>query len=140
MKEVLRAFTISEQGALDPEDRAQRTLSKSRIPEIKSYLLDHENDWVFPSLTASFDAEETFRPASTQNPNLGTLEVPFDTDFFINDGQHRRAAVEEAVRENPALGDQHGEDRNPLRDVRCDRLPGREPQSARGMSGGLGKG
>jgi DNA sulfur modification protein DndB len=107
MKEVLRAFTISEQGALDPEDRAQRTLSKSRIPEIKSYLLDHENDWVFPNLTASFDAEETFRPASRQNPNLGTLEVPFDTDFFINDGQHRRAAIEEAVRENPALGEQH---------------------------------
>ena len=35
------------------------------------------------------------------------MEVPFDTDVFINDGQHRRAAIEEAVRENPALGEQN---------------------------------
>jgi DNA sulfur modification protein DndB len=99
-------LTSHEQDDLDPEDRAQRTLSKSRVPEISRYILDHQDGWVFSSLTASFDAEETFRPASKQDPNLGTLEVPLETDFFINDGQHRRAGIEEAVRENPGLGEQ----------------------------------
>jgi DNA sulfur modification protein DndB len=94
LKEIPRMFTFWEQGELDPEDRAQRTLSRSWIPELTGYLLEHENDWVLPSLTASFDAEEVFRAASPkQNPNQGVLQVPFDTDFFINDGQHRRAAI-----------------------------------------------
>jgi DNA sulfur modification protein DndB len=96
-----------EQDALDPEDRAQRMLSKRRIPEIAGYVLEHETDWVFPSLTVSFNAEEVFRPASPrQDPNLGTLEFPLETDFFINDGQHRLAAIEEALRKNPELGEQ----------------------------------
>src|SRR3954447_6544299 len=80
LKEIARVFTFSEQGDLDPEDRAQRTLSRRRIPEISRYLSDNKDGWVLSSLTASFDAEEVFRAASKQNPNLGTLEVPFDTD------------------------------------------------------------
>lgn len=106
LKVVPRVFTFGEQDEVAPESRAQRMLSRKRVPEITRYLLEHENDWVFPSLTASFNAEEVFRPASKQDPNLGILEVPLDTDFLINDGQHRRAAIEEAVRENPGIGEQ----------------------------------
>src|SRR5215212_2681693 len=106
LKVVQRVLASREHDALDPEDRAQRMLSKRRIPEIAGYVLEHETDWLFPSLTASFNAEEVFRPASKQDPNLGTLEFPLETDFFINDGQHRLAAIEEALRKNPELGEQ----------------------------------
>jgi DNA sulfur modification protein DndB len=34
------------------------------------------------------------------------LEIPFEADLVINDGQHRRAAIEEALKENPNLGDE----------------------------------
>jgi DNA sulfur modification protein DndB len=95
------------QDDLDPEDRAQRTLSRSRRPEISGYVLEHPEGWVFPSFTVSFDAEEVFRPASSRHdPNLGILEIPLDTDFLINDGQHRWAAIEEVVQKEPSLGEQ----------------------------------
>jgi DNA sulfur modification protein DndB len=105
---VVPMFSHSgEQDELEPEDRAQRTLSKSRVPDITGYILKHPEDWVFPSLTASFDAEEVFRTVSPrQDPNLGTLEIPLGTDFLINDGQHRWAAIEEALRKDPGLGEQ----------------------------------
>jgi DNA sulfur modification protein DndB len=106
MKGVLRLLPSREQDDLDPEDRAQRTLSRSRIPGISDYFLEHPDDWVLPSLTVSFDAEEVFRAASRHDPNLGILEIPLDTDFHINDGQHQLAAMAKAVRENSELGEQ----------------------------------
>jgi len=35
---------------------------------------------------------------------MGTLSIPMDAQILINDGQHRRAAIEEAIKENPELG------------------------------------
>jgi DNA sulfur modification protein DndB len=36
--------------------------------------------------------------------NIGTLSIPMDAQILINDGQHRRAAIEQAIKENPELG------------------------------------
>jgi DNA sulfur modification protein DndB len=88
------------------EQRAQRTLSEKRVPEIARYILEHEDDWVFSSLTASFDADEEF-VASDLDPNLGILRLPITAEFLINDGQHRRAAIERALAENRTLQRQH---------------------------------
>ena len=35
------------------------------------------------------------------------LHVPMDARLLINDGQHRRAAVEEAMKDCPELRDDH---------------------------------
>jgi DNA sulfur modification protein DndB len=48
-------------------------------------------------------SEVEFIEADSMN-NLGTLRVPMDAQMLINDGQHRRAAIEEAIKENPELG------------------------------------
>ena len=37
---------------------------------------------------------------------MGVLHVPMSARFIINDGQHRRAAIESALREKPELGDE----------------------------------
>ena len=58
--------------------------------------------------TASVDAEvhfESFGAAGTQD-RMGTLTIPMSARFVINDGQHRRAAIEQALRESPELGDE----------------------------------
>lgn len=102
---VPKLFKFTDWGEMPPEVRAQRKLVTKRVPEIARYLLDHEDDWVFSSLTASFNAEESFKE-STLDSNLGLLELPLEADFLINDGQHRRAAIEMALKENPTLGEQ----------------------------------
>ncbi len=54
------------------------------------------------------DASVRFVPAQAAeiNSGLGTLRIPMDGRFIINDGQHRRAAIEQALRTNPELGDE----------------------------------
>jgi DNA sulfur modification protein DndB len=102
---VPKLFKFRDWAELPPEQRAQRVIQKSRIPEITQYILDNEDGYLFSSLTASFDCEPKFTPVDGRE-DLGVLEVPFESDLVINDGQHRRAAIEEALKENPKLGDE----------------------------------
>ena len=101
LKYVPKLFSFNEE-VIDPQLRAQRTLNKARIPEIKKYILN--KDYVFSALTASIDGEIKFEPVDKENFRIGTLHIPLDSKLLINDGQHRRAAIQEALKEDPNLG------------------------------------
>src|SRR5947208_311840 len=100
---VPKLFKFRDWAELPPEQRAQRVIQKARIPEITQYILDNEDGYLFSSLTASFNSEPIFEPVAGHT-DLGILQLPFEGDLVINDGQHRRAAIEEALKENPTLG------------------------------------
>lgn len=85
------------------EHRAQRVLNEKRIPEICNYILNNKKNYVFSSITASIDGDYSFIPSSEENSNIGILEVSMDSNLLINDGQHRKAAIDEAIVENPDL-------------------------------------
>ncbi len=91
---------------IPPELRAQRTLSATRIPAIKNYILNNPDNYIFSSLTASVDGVMKFTPAASlgQDGKLGRLYINMDSRLLINDGQHRRKAIEEALQERPDLG------------------------------------
>ena len=99
---IPKIFSFDEND-VPPELRAQRTLNKSRIPEMVKYLLDNPKDYIFSALTASIAANIEFKEYSGSQ-NLGILLVPMDSQILINDGQHRRKAIEEAIKEKPELG------------------------------------
>jgi DNA sulfur modification protein DndB len=99
---MLRQISIFDDDELSPELRAQRTLNKARIPEMAGYVIDNPKDYVFSALTVSIDSEVTFTPIEGQD-KLGMLEVPMEAHFIINDGQHRRAAIIEALDQRPDL-------------------------------------
>ena len=103
---TLKQISIFDEQELPPELRAQRTLNKSRIPEIANYVLNNPKDYVFSALTASIDSEVEFIPMAGKQfeSRLGTLKVPMDAKFIINDGQHRRAAILSALEQKPELG------------------------------------
>jgi DNA sulfur modification protein DndB len=103
---MLSRISIFDEKELPPELRAQRILNKVRIPEIADYILDNPKDYVFSALTASIDSEVRFEPISErpEAARLGLLKVPMDAKFIINDGQHRRAAIIEALEQKPELG------------------------------------
>jgi len=102
---VPKLFNFRDWAEFPPEQRAQRVLQKTRVPEICSYILENEDGYLFSSLTASFNCEPTFQPVGDFQ-DLGVLEIPFEANLVINDGQHRRAAIEEALKENSKLGDE----------------------------------
>ena len=90
--------------AVSPEFRAQRKLNEARIPEIRDYILNNRNSYVFSALAASVDGKMDF--ISENNSNIGFLEIDMNADFLINDGQHRRAAIEAALEEDDSLGEE----------------------------------
>ncbi|ATH07086.1 DNA sulfur modification protein DndB [Halobacteriovorax marinus] len=102
---VSKLFTFTDE-ELRPELRAQRILNKSRIPEIRDYIVNNPKNYTFSSITASIDSEYEFEPLSSENTNIGNLTISMDCRFIINDGQHRRAAIEEALKERPELGNE----------------------------------
>ncbi|MGI0016141.1 MAG: DNA sulfur modification protein DndB, partial [Nitrososphaera sp.] len=88
-----------------PDLRAQRVLNKARIPQLVSYITDNPKDYVFSSITASIDGRIDFRPINeTEETKIGLLIVPMSARLIINDGQHRRAAIEEALKIMPEMG------------------------------------
>jgi DNA sulfur modification protein DndB len=94
---------------LPPEMRAQRTLNKARVPEMARYIVDNPDGYIFSALTASVNAEVRFTPLVNEGgiaDRVGTLTIPMDARFVINDGQHRRAAIARALDENPDLSDE----------------------------------
>lgn len=104
---IPKIFLFDEE-ELTPELRAQRTLNRARIPEIAKYLLENKDNYVFSAITASIDGPVNFTSLTTgeSNERLGLLHVDMGARFIINDGQHRRAAIEEAIKIDPSLGEE----------------------------------
>jgi len=101
---IPRLFLFNE-AEMVPELRAQRQLNKQRLPEIARYISENRDSYVFSAITASVDADVRFDPHEGST-DLGVLRVPMDARFIINDGQHRRAAIEMALLQCPDLGDE----------------------------------
>jgi DNA sulfur modification protein DndB len=91
--------------AIPAELRAQRVLNKQRVGPITEYILENPDSYAFSSLTISIDSAVKFSPLGTEGiqNKLGVLKVPFGVTYLINDGQHRRAAIEQALKERPEL-------------------------------------
>jgi DNA sulfur modification protein DndB len=102
-----RLFLFDEED-VPPEVRAQRGLNRNRLPGLVRYILDNREDYVFSALTASVDGPMRFDAHSPEGHGhrLGVLHLSMDAKFLINDGQHRRAAIEEAMKDDPSLGDE----------------------------------
>ena len=84
-----------------PEYRAQRKLNETRIPVISKYILSNRENYVFSALAASIDGDFKFCPS--EYPDVGVLEISMDAKLLINDGQHRKAAILEAISEDETL-------------------------------------
>jgi DNA sulfur modification protein DndB len=104
---IPKIFLFDEE-ELTPELRAQRTLNRGRIPEMARYVLENRDNYVFSAITASINGAVKFKSLSSSDSGdrLGLLHVDMGAQFIINDGQHRRAAIEEAIKGEPALGDE----------------------------------
>ncbi len=107
LKVIPRLFRFDD-GAIPADLRAQRIINKARIPAIASYIADHPTEYILSSLCASIDGEIEFAPAAADGAlrSVGQLRISMSSTILINDGQHRRAAIEDAIRERPLLGEE----------------------------------
>lgn len=103
LKMLSKLFPPDEE-YVPPEYRAQRKLNAARIPVISKYILQNRDSYVFSALSASIDGNFAFHPSDV--PDVGTLEISMDAKLLINDGQHRKAAILEALSEDDTLSDE----------------------------------
>jgi len=107
--QLLRRFFIFDDEELVPELRAQRTLNKARVPEIARYIVENPDTYTFSAITVSVDGDVKFDPVDTDGPTnfrMGSLTVSMHAKFIVNDGQHRRAAILQALDAAPELGEE----------------------------------
>ena len=102
---LLNKIFITDNGDVAPEYRAQRKLNELRIPEIRDYILNNRDSYVFSALAASVDGKMSFVTIGA-NDNTGVLEIDMNASFLINDGQHRKAAIDAALLEDESLADE----------------------------------
>lgn len=100
LKMIPKLFPPEEE-YVPPEFRAQRKLNEIRIPVISKYILENRENYVFSALAASIDGYFKFCPS--EFPDVGVLEISMDAKILINDGQHRKAAILEAISEDESL-------------------------------------
>jgi DNA sulfur modification protein DndB len=107
LKIIPKLFIFNEE-EVSPQFRAQRILRDSRIPSIANYIVNNPKDYVFSSLTASVDGTMRFVPDPSVGSvgKIGRLHISMESRLLINDGQHRRAAIEEALKLKPELGNE----------------------------------
>jgi len=104
---IPKIFLFDEE-ELVPELRAQRILNHARVPEMASYLIENKKNYVFSSITASINGLVQFEPLGEKGnaSRVGNLKIDMNSQFIINDGQHRRAAIEIALKTRPELADE----------------------------------
>jgi DNA sulfur modification protein DndB len=90
---------------LPPQLRAQRVLNKARIPQIARYLTSNPTSYVLSAITASIDGDVHFEPSGLlqDGARVGELTIPANARILVNDGQHRRAAIAQALEATPEL-------------------------------------
>ena len=107
LKIIPKLFIFNEE-EVSPQFRAQRIIRDSRIPSIANYIVNNPKDYVFSSLTSSVDGAMKFVPDPSvgSDGKIGRLHISMESCLLINDGQHRRAAIEEALKVKPELGNE----------------------------------
>ncbi len=102
-----KLFVFDDNNLLPADHRAQRVLNKNRIPAMSEYIVNNPTEYVFSSLTASIDGDFDFQPYDHDNhQNVGTLSISMDSKLLINDGQHRKFAIQKALESSPELGNE----------------------------------
>lgn len=110
MSAIPNLFKFTDWVGFTPEDREQRILNEKRVPDLKNYILDNDEDYLFSAITASYKTTPVFVPINTGNgdggeSNIGVLKLKLGDELIINDGQHRCAGIAAALKENPQIGD-----------------------------------
>ena len=91
MSAIPNMFKFTNWIEIRPEDREQRVIDERRVPEIKNYIIENEDDYLFAAITASYKSNpQCLRPRRTgpAKETMGILKLKLgDGNYIINDGQ-----------------------------------------------------
>lgn len=97
---VLMRNFAAEAEVADSGNRVQRSLDKKHADDIAQYIVDNPADYILGAMTYAIDEidDSYFHPVAP-GAKVGTLVIPMEAKLRCLDGQHRRQAIGEAVRD-----------------------------------------
>jgi DNA sulfur modification protein DndB len=104
---LLRNFAAEAEVA-DHGQRVQRVFDKNHYKDIVTYITENSGEYILGAMTYATDMvdDDSFIP-SHPGSDIGTLILPMTAKLRCLDGQHRRAAISQAVSENEDIGDDY---------------------------------
>jgi DNA sulfur modification protein DndB len=99
---VSRLFSFDEVKATGTGFR-YTSLSATKIEKLEQYLESHKDNYVLTPLIAHVESAVLFDP-TTEHGDIGLLHIPLTASLVVREGQHRCAAIQQAIAENPELG------------------------------------
>ncbi|WP_042861436.1 DNA sulfur modification protein DndB [Acinetobacter radioresistens] len=103
---VISKLIKQDDMSLPVDQRGQRMLNKTRVAQITKYVLDNPDTYVLPPLVGYVKYGLVQFDSFEGSFNLGKLNIAIDAEILLSDGQHRRAALEEAVKHRKFLGEE----------------------------------
>lgn len=109
MSAIPNLFKFTDWIGFTAADREQRILNEKRVPDLRNYILDNDEDYLFSAITASYKSPPVFVSMNANGnggeSNIGVLKLKLGDELIINDGQHRCAGIASALKENPGIGE-----------------------------------
>jgi len=80
-------------------------LNEERVDELAASIQAHTDEYVLAPLVATVSAAVEFTASDGVFPEIGSVRVPLTAALVIQDGQHRRAAIEQLLARAPEVKD-----------------------------------
>ena len=81
------------------------SLDPGKVRKLANFIQTHADDYVLAPLVATVTTPVVFIASSDTFPEIGAVRIPLRAVMVIQDGQHRRAAIEQLLVDAPALMD-----------------------------------
>lgn len=81
------------------------SLNPGAVEKLARYIQRHAADYVLAPLVATASAPVEFVPSTAAFQEIGSVKIPLRAIMVIQDGQHRRAAIEQLLVKAPSLMD-----------------------------------
>lgn len=85
--------------------RRARSVDPVRAAEITKYLGEEPEAYVLAPIIATIGSTITFEAAHGGEGVIGRVSIPITAQIILQDGQHRRVAIQQLLAKTPASGD-----------------------------------
>ncbi len=101
---VPRLFLFDET-EVPPSLRRSRSVDVARAADIVKYLAEEPETYVLAPIVATTGSTITFQPAYDGHDVIGHINIPITAQIIIQDGQHRRLAIQQLLAQTAVSGD-----------------------------------
>lgn len=85
--------------------RRIHTVDSMRITDIANHVAENIDSYIITPIVATIDREVIFESSKDINNVIGRIHIPLAARMIIQDGQHRRLAIQKIISKNAMLDD-----------------------------------